>query len=205
MKLDITIDHYQALIKKGFSLDILHMVNFIHEGLDVHAACESSVKIKTIYNTMTRKGLITDDGKLTSLSVELLDFVSKKTNKVFEKKKTDVTEFEKWWSIFPSTDYFTEGGKKFTGGRGLRVNKQRCKLEFDKIVSEGEISAEQIISGTTFDVWQRKKNSVKKNENQITYMQNSLTYLNQKSFEPFMDMSGEWLTAPVSRKGSFDI
>jgi hypothetical protein len=39
-----------------------------------------------------------------------------------------------------------------------------------------------------FEVLQKKNNSLKDKENKITFMQNSLTYLNQRTFEPFIEL-----------------
>jgi hypothetical protein len=40
-------------------------------------------------------------------------------------------------------------------------------------------------------VLQKKESSLKNSTNKLTYMQNSLTYLNQRSFEPFIELIKE--------------
>jgi len=40
-------------------------------------------------------------------------------------------------------------------------------------------------------VAQKKENSVKTGTNRLSYMQNSFTYLNQRSFEPFIELIKE--------------
>lgn len=189
MKLDLTIYHYEELIKKGYSLDSIFLLNLIHEQYDITSLLEESLKIKTIHVSLIRKGIITEDNKVTVLGTEILDFISKKTNKKFVKKKIEKSDFDLWWEAFPSTDDFTMGTKRFSGTRGLRVNKEKCRLAFEKIINEGDITKEDIINATLYDVKQRKSNSLKKASNQLTYMQNSLTYLNQRSFEPFIPLS----------------
>ena len=37
----------------------------------------------------------------------------------------------------------------------------------------------------------RSENSIKTKTNRVTFMQNSLTYLNQRSFEPFIELIRE--------------
>jgi hypothetical protein len=64
-------------------------------------------------------------------------------------------------------------------------------LKFDKILEEGEYTAKDLIDSLNLDVLQKKENSVKTGTNRLTYMQNSLTYLNQRSFEPFIDLLKE--------------
>jgi hypothetical protein len=58
-------------------------------------------------------------------------------------------------------------------------------------LEEGEYTLEELVEALRFDVLQKKENSVKTNTNKLTYMQNSLTYLNQRSFEPFIELIKE--------------
>lgn len=203
MKLDLTVYHYQELIKKGYSLDAIYLLNLISEEFDVSSLIENSAKIKAVYKSLLRKGIITEEEKLTTLGLDLLDFISKKTNKKFIKKKPAESDFDAWWEIYPKTDAFMLGSVKFHGTRGLRVNKEKCRLEFNKIIDEGHVDKNQIISSTLFDIKQRKRNSLKKRENQLTYLQNSATYLNQRSFEPFIGLSSSESISGVA--GSTDI
>jgi hypothetical protein len=48
-----------------------------------------------------------------------------------------------------------------------------------------------MIAALEYEVLQKKENSVKVKTNKLTYMQNSLTYLNQRSFEPFIELVKE--------------
>jgi hypothetical protein len=208
MKTDITTEHFSELIKKSYSMDMVFLLAFIQQGIDPKPLCDDSAKINAIYTSLIRKGFITEDNKLTVLGLDILDFISKKTTTKFVKQKPIQSDFDAWWTDFPSTDFFTIANKKFMGSRALRTNKQKCKLEFDKIVGEGEYTVNDIINATKFDVSQRKIGSFKKGTNQITFMQNSLTYLNQRSFEAFIELSKKSVAEDfVERKitGSFDI
>lgn len=145
------------------------------------------MKIAGLQQGLLRKGLITDDGKITTHGVELLLFLESKGQKKIIKKKT-VTEFEQWYKTFPGTDTFTHKGKTFTGSRTLRQNPDDCRTKFDKILLEGEYTTKQLIDALNLDVLQKKEASVKENTNKLKYMQNSLTYLNQRSYEPFIEL-----------------
>ena len=150
------------------------------------------MKIAALHQTLVRKGLITETGdKLTTLGQELIKFIDTKESKKIVKKKPATTEFEEWWKAYPGTDTFTHKGKKFTGSRSLRRDKDECRLRFDKILLEGEYTAAQLIEALEFDVLQKKENSVKTGTNRLAYMQSSNTYLNQRSYEPFIELIKE--------------
>ena len=155
-----------------------------------------------------RKGLISEtDEKITTQGVELLKFMETKEATKIVKRKPATSEFEEWWKAYPGTDTFTHKGKKFSGNRGLRQNKDECRLRFDKILLEGEYTAAQLIEALAFDVLQKKENSVKTGNNKLTYMQNSLTYLNQRSFEAFIELIKEGAKVEEANKpvGGTDI
>jgi hypothetical protein len=192
MNLKITPYHFEELIKKGYSLDVIYLLKLIEQQMDVQPLCEGSMKIAALYQTLIRKGLIsTSDEKITTEGTELLKFIESKEATKIVKRKPATTEFEEWWKAYPGTDTFTHKGKKFTGARSLRQNKDECRLRFDKILLEGEYTAAQMIEALNFDVLQKKENSVKTSTNRLSYMQNSFTYLNQRSFEPFIELIKE--------------
>jgi hypothetical protein len=71
------------------------------------------------------------------------------------------------------------------------LNRDECRLAFDKILIEGEYPASTLINALLYDVTQKKEMSVKTGNNKLSYMQNSLTYLNQRSYEPFIELMNE--------------
>lgn len=165
------------------------MLQLIKEKIDMSDMLKGSIKINTIHQSLIRKGLITDDGsELTLIGKELLDFIQTPMVNKFVKKKPETSDFENWWKAFPGTDSFTHKDRTFGGSRTLRQNKEACKLKFDKIMLEGEYTAQDMIEALQYDVLQKKENSIKQKANKLTYMQNSLTYLNQRSFEPFIEL-----------------
>lgn len=204
MKLDLTIDHYQELIKKSYSLDAIFLLNLINEEYDIRPMIDDSAKVKAIYNSLIRKGLITNEDKLTMLGIEILEFIRLKSNKKFVKKKVETSDFDQWWDIYPKNDQFVMGTKQFSGSRGLRINPSECRLKFNAIIAEGVYTKEDLISALQHEVKMRKSNSLKKNSNELSWMKSSLPYLNQRAFEPFtkLSKSEEIKSAPM---GSIDI
>jgi hypothetical protein len=165
------------------------MLQLIKEKIDISEMLEGSVKISTIHQSLIRKGLITDLGdELTLIGKELLEFIDTPMINKFVKRKPDANDFDNWWKAFPGTDSFTYKDKTFAGSRTLRQNKEGCKLKFDKILLEGEYTAQEMIDALEYDILQKKENSIKQKANKLTFMQNSLTYLNQRSFEPFIEL-----------------
>jgi len=192
MNLKVTPYHFEELIKKSYSLDLIFLLKLIEEQFDIQPLCNNSMKIAALHQSLVRKGLITEtEDKLTTLGIDLLQFIKSEESTKIVKKKPVTTEFEEWWKEYPGTDTFVYKGKKFTGSRSLRRDKDECRLRFDKILLEGEYTATQLIEALKFDVLQKKENSVKTGTNRLAYMQSSNTYLNQRSYEPFIELIKE--------------
>ncbi len=207
MTLKITFKKYETLIQRGFTLDMIYLLKMIQQEFDVKSLCEDTPKICLLCQTILRKQLITGEYKLTTEGKELLAFFDTPSRESIVRVKQDGDLFEAWWKAYPGTDTFTHKGESFTGTRGLRVNKEECKIKFDKILGEGEYTADDMLAALQFDVTQKKENSVKAKANKLTYMQNSLSYLNQRAFEPFIELIKEGNKieeAPEQIKG-FDI
>ena len=209
MKLNVTAEQFEELIKKGYNLDVIFLLKLIDEQYDVSSLCEGSMKIASIYQSLIRKALITkDDEKLTLVGKDLLEFMDVKSTGKIIKRKPPTTDFEEWWKTYPGTDSFEYKGKTFKGTRALRLYKDDCRLKFDKILLEGEYTAAQLISALNFEILQKKENSVATNINRLTFMQGSSVYLNQRSFEPFIELINEGAKieiAPQKPTGGTDI
>jgi hypothetical protein len=206
MKLNLSPHHFEEIIKKSYSLDHIFLLKMIYDQLDISALCEESAKVNTLYFSLKRKGLISEtEDKITTLGQELLIFIDTKDESKFVKKKTDVTLFEQWFKAYPGTDSFEYKGKKFSGCRSLRQNKDECRLRFDKVLLEGEYDVEIMVAALEYDVTLKKEQSIKTGTNKLTYMQNSLTYLNQRSFEPFIELIKEGHKIEETKSNSTDI
>jgi len=201
MTIEITPNQFLQLAKKAYSLDMLYLLKLIEQEIDIEPLC-SSARVKNIVSGLLRKGLITEKG-LSLKGKELLEFISEnKIGATLNKKKDTIDTFDTWWKAYPGTDTFKEGSKIFKGSRSLRVNKEKCRIKFNKILNEGEYDANILITAMLYDVTQKKQLSIKKNENKLTYMQNSLTYLNQRSYEPFIELIQSGIRNEISKRAT---
>ena len=193
MKIHITPEKFEELIKKSYSLDIIYLLKLIETEYDVEPLYENSMRLSAIYQAIRRKGLIAEDeDKLTTVGKDLLKYLEPDSvSRVFVKRKPQDTAFAEWWKTYPGTDTFTYKGKKFRGTRALRKDKQACKVKFDAILLEGDYTAEQLIQALTYELEQKVIMSMKTGQNRLTYMQNSLTYLNQRTYEAFVELIDE--------------
>jgi len=209
MKLQITPEQFEEIIKRSYNLDIVFLLRMIDEKYDITQLYKNSMKLAAVYQSLIRKGLISEtDDKITVLGRDLLDFLETKDSKKIIKRKPATADFEEWWKSYPGTDSFEYKGRVFRGTRAIRKGKDECRLKFDKILLEGEYTASQLISALKYEVTQKKETSVSTNSNRITFMQNSVTYLNQRTFEPFIELINEgaiMLEAPNKPKGGTDI
>ena len=197
MNIKMTFSHFEELIKSGYSLDMLFFIMLVEDGSDVDSLCEAS-KIKMLHQTVRRKGLLSETNKVTILGKELLAFLNEEQEtKMLKKKKTD-TDFDKWWSVYPGTDTFTYKGQSFTGTRSMRAKKEECKVKYNSTLAEGDYTAKELMAALEYEILQKKENSIKTKTNRLTFMQNSLTYLNQRSFGPFIELIREGKTIKES-------
>lgn len=179
---------FADLHQKGYSLDQMFLLSQVDCGNDVKSFVKGSLKLEVLYHGLYRKGLITEEGGITLLGKSMLDFLKEESVTKIEKIKIPDSCFDDWWKAYPGTDTFTHQNKKFTGTRSLRQKKDECKAKFNKILAEGTYTCDELISAVEFEVMQKKEVSVKEKTNKLSFMQNSLTYLNQRSFEPFVEL-----------------
>jgi hypothetical protein len=168
----------------------------VENGADVDSFCEAP-KLKMLHQTVRRKGLLSDTNKVTILGKQLFEFLNEEEVKMPKKKKTD-SDFDKWWGVYPGTDTFTYKSQSFTGTRSMRTKKEECKVKFNSILAEGDYTANELLVALEYEILQKKENSIKTKTNRLTFMQNSLTYLNQRSFESFIELIREGKTIKES-------
>ena len=209
MKLHITPQQFEELIKRSYNLDIIYLLKLIEEQYDITPLYKDSMKVSALYQSLIRKGLITEtDDKLTVLGKDLLEFVEAKDSKKIIRRKPATTDFEEWWKTYPGTDSFEYKGKTFKGTRAIRKGKDECRLKFDKILLEGDYTATQLIEALKYEILQKKEASVTTNTNRLTFMQGSAVYLNQRSFEAYIELINEGGTieeSPDKPEGGTDI
>ena len=166
------------------------MLTQINSGNDIQSFVKGSLKLEVLLHSLYRKGLVTDEYKITLEGKTVIDFLNVEETDITTIEKVVIPEssFADWWKAYPGTDTFKIDGMSFTGTRSLRVKKEDCKKKFEQIIAEGQCTVEEMILALNMEVDQKKKKSLKDKTNRMMYMQNSLTYLNQRSFEPFIEL-----------------
>lgn len=165
------------------------------------------MKIGALYQGLIRKGLISrDDEKITIEGKDLLNFVkSEDDSPKMVKRKPLTTDFEEWWKNYPTTDSFTYKHKTFKGSRSLRRAKSDCKVKFKAILNEGDYTAKQLIDALKYEVKVKAERSLREGKNLMSYMQGSVPYLNQRTFEGFIELMESEKDKPEQQTGSTDI
>jgi hypothetical protein len=183
---------------------MVFLLKLAEEGHDIKELCKGNEKMEVIYQSVYRKALVSKDNKVTIIGRNLLEFLKEKAPKNKTVKKIPASEdFKRWWKAYPGTDTFRHKNKAFGGSRSLRRDEENCKIKFNAILSQGEYTADELIAALELDVLQKKDKSVATGDNKLSFMQNSLTYLIQRSYEPFIELVKEQITSkPI---GSTDI
>jgi hypothetical protein len=206
--MNITPYHFEEILKAGYSLDIIYFLKIADEGYDVEKLCDDP-KLRVLCQTVRRKGLLSENFKITVIGKSVLGFLDEKGTPEMKlvKKKQVSNDFDDWWKAYPGTDTFTHKGKEFSGTRSLRAKKDECKAKLNSILAEGEYTIAELIAAIQYEVLQKKENSVKTKTNKLSYMQNSLTYLNQRTFEPFIELirEGKIVKEETQVEGGTDI
>ena len=208
----LSFQKFRQIHNSGYTLDHYYLLLCIERGEDVKILCKESPKLEALYQGIYRKGFITEAQVLTLTGKEFIKFVQEiettsDTTTVILKKKPEDEVFEQWWKAYPGTDTFEHKGKKFSGTRSMRKAKEECRKKLNAILEEGEYTIGDLVDALKLEVLQRKNNSVANNENNVTFMQNSLTYLNQRTFEPYIELikSGVDIAETKTNTGGTDI
>ncbi len=207
MKFNVTPSHFEQLLKQSYSLDHIFLLKLVEANVDIQPLTDGSMKIAGLYQSLVRKGLVSDvTQEVTQLGRELLTFADSEVKEPMKKLKQKSSDFESWWNAFPSTDNFEHKGKKFPGSRALKRSREDCRIKFNKILAEGEYVAQDIVDATNLDVYLKKEASIRSGDNKLSFLQNSFTYLVQRSFEPFIEMIKTGVEVPNAQtKRSVDI
>jgi hypothetical protein len=204
---NLTIEGFKQLQTYGIDLNHLFVLECFLEGTDITKHISSS-KIAAWKQNLYRKSLITEKGEVTTLGKELIEALksAKSPREVVRKVRKEADDaFELWWKTYPATDLFTFQGKTFSGSRGLKQKKEECRKKFDEIILEGDYDADKLIEALKREINLKMIQSVRDNENKLKYMQNTATYLNQRTFENFISPLGAGNTEAPINQGAVDI
>jgi hypothetical protein len=210
IELKLTVNQLNELYKKGYTLEIAYILKMLksEQALLLNTP-ETSYhpKLLSIFDTLDRKGLISS-GNITMEGEELLKFIdSIEESPKLVKLKSKVDNFDLWWKAYPSTDSFDYKGRHFPGTRSLKAKKDDCKLKLNKILNEGQYTIEELIKAIELEVHQKKENSIKTGQNKLSFFQNSMTYLNQYTYESYVELvrKGQKITETSILTGGTDI
>lgn len=179
----------ENLLAVGMDVNCLFLLQAFENGEDI--AFESgNLKMLSWRQTLLRKGYITEKRDISLSGREFLKAIREGEDvKVAKKQKLkEDSDFERWWKAYPGTDTFMIGMRTFKGNRSLKTKKDECQVKFEKIINEGEFTAQQLIDALELEVEQKKEASAMEGKNKLSYLQNSLTYLNNRTFEPFVEL-----------------
>lgn len=211
ININLTLSHFEQIYKEGWSLEMIFFLKLLETEEEISSLYSSSPKMKLLHQTMIRKGLITKDDKISVSGKKLLEFIESEDVTpilIIKKAKNNKDDdFEKWWKSYPGTDTFEINNKLFKGTRSLRAKKEECKIKFYNILNEGEYTIDELIKALELEVSQKIENSYKSGVNKLSFMQNSLTYLNQRTFEGFIELVKQGITVQKEEKiiGGIDI
>jgi hypothetical protein len=201
---NISILKFKELISKGYSIDMVYILSLLKDKIDVKLSANSE-KINSIIVTLNRKGLIDNDENVTVDGDNLLKYINTINEESIKYTRLKVDdEFDLFWKIFPASDIFEYKGVKFTGSRALRINKEDCKVKLKAILNTGEFSITEIVEAVKYDVQCKMESSIKTKTNKLSYLQNSLTYLRQYSFLPFLELIKEGKVIKEETQKTFD-
>lgn len=188
---NISLEEFKQLVNAQVDITALYLLECVASGIDIVKEIPSS-KVKGWYQTLQRRGYISQEGTISQTGKELLEMVKAGKQIKLELAKIEAKQedgFERWWSHFPANDIFEHKGKKFSGQRSLRSDKPKCRGYFDKIINEGEYTVDDMIRALNYEVTLKKEASVKEGDNKMKYLSASTAYLNQRKFEAFMEVS----------------
>jgi hypothetical protein len=162
-----------------------------------------SEKWKGIAQTLIRFQYISEDGLITIKGKEIYEslcnrgVIDENTKNIREIMTKDY--FEEWWKLYPVSDGFKRGDKKFGISRSLKVYGKKAdhRKKLEAIINEGQHTWKDLIEALETEILYRKDESCRSGDNKLKYMHNSLTYIIQRDFEAWIEENKK----PKERQG----
>ena len=180
----LTFDEFLSLYKVYSSENNIRKIQYNSDMLNSYLEIEGKSLIKIITN---------NNGALTFYMREKGNVLIKQFNENPETSKLPQTDkpiinnnhkFEEFWLTFPNSD---EHGI-FKKTRILKAGKDNCKRKYIEYLNQG-VEHSDIIKALKYEIKLRK--DVNNGQNKMTYMKNSLTWLNQKEYEIILETMSE--------------
>lgn len=176
------LGHLIALLKAKLPLECIFVLEIVLNGEEL------PTELLSYQQRLIRKGYIDMKGNITQAGCDLYDSLLKDIEEVKVKKREAKKDekFDEWWEhAFCSSNNFEIKGRKFDGTRKLTTDKEGCRKVFNALTLN-EFEAEDVIRATAYHMNLSKDISYKTGANKLTYIPNSLRYLREKYFEPYI-------------------
>lgn len=181
----LTFDEFLSLYKVYSNEHSTRKINYSSDMLNSYLEIEGKGLIKIITN---ENGALTfymrENGKLLIEQFNENPETSKPPQQVEQKLTNNNHKFEEFWLTFPNSD---EHGI-FKKTRILKAGKDNCKRKYIEYLTKGSEHID-IIKALKYEIKLRK--DVNNGQNKMTYMKNSLTWLNSKEFEIILETMDE--------------
>lgn len=185
-KINIDFESFEELIKKGYSLDFIYLLQKIKDNESVES---NSQRVVNLVTTLERKNLVYE-GKITDVGLALLESLQN-SNKKIVKKTVDSSEWEKFLKAFPPRNKFVWKGKSFAGDRGIRKNTKDGEAIFKKILLNEGYTCEQLQRAVIAEAINKMDLSVLQNMNKMQYFVNTESWLRQKQYLSWIEEGSE--------------
>lgn len=131
------------------------------------------------YNTLRRLKYLDSSNNITDLGLETYRNII--SSNIDEDTYLD-RAFEDWWKEYPANDSIGS----FMETRKIRTNRRRAKELYLSLTKSGSISPDLLLSALKKEVAYRIRTS-QPNNNALKYMQSPSVWLNNRSYENFLE------------------
>lgn len=190
----IPITGFIEALNAGIDMNLVMILIMVDKDIDISDYLSDS-KTKAYVEAIKRKGFIVYNDKsgldeISPLGRSILAAVKSGNScksLLKREKKAKEDSFDLFWKAYPATDKIDYYGFTSPTTRNLRGSKEKTRELFNKIIAEGEYSAQDLIDAIEYQVLLKKKESFRTRKNELKYIQGSETWLRQRTFEAFIE------------------
>ena len=181
--LKLSFDEFLILYKMYSYENKIKDITYNSDMINTYLELESKNLIKIITN---KNGALTfhlrEKGNI--IMNEFLDIPITTTTPITTEIQNKNHMFEEFWLLFPNSDQHSIYKKT----RLLKAGKEACRIKYNDYLKK-EIKHTDIIKALKYEIKLRRDGN--NGQNKMTYMKNSLTWLNQKEFEVILETMDE--------------